>query len=264
MRAPFAILPLVVSAAALGQPVVFKDQFLASSAPGDMAIVSEQVESLASTHTLLPLARNGTQVFKRRNTCIVAIAHRDPTQSNLDTFVGIQLIKVFRTHASPGVIHVSRNAGWFSRDDGRPLPEERNSEVSAKIMADFASAHSTRNRLEALTYADGRRRVATAWHARLNPGNDADYSADEPFVRFWQVDPTSEEVFRDAHPDVLGDHPPIRIENRLMRFKLTDSRNPLLMPTFNFTCNDPSLTLAAIKVYLPFASDTEWTYLKFQ
>jgi hypothetical protein len=56
----------------------------------------------------------------------------------------------------------------------------------------------------------------------------------------------------------------IRIENRLMRFKLTDSNNPLLMPTFNFTCNDSSLTLVAIKVYLPFASDTEWTYLKFQ
>ena len=106
--------------------------------------------------------------------------------------------------------------------------------------------------------------MATSWHARLSSAKDADYSADEQFVRFWRVDPTAEKIFHDAHPELLNGNPPIRVENRLLRFTLTDRRNPSRMPTFSFDCHDPSLNLVAIKIYLPFASDAAWTYLKFQ
>lgn len=264
MRVVFAILCLAASAATWGQTAIFKDRFLRTAAPGDLAIVPERVDHLASTQKLLPLTRNGTQVFKHRATCIMAIAHRDPDQSNVDTFVGIQLIKVFRTHATPGVIHVVRNGIWFSRDGGQLLAEQQPTEVAVKAMADFAAAHLTRTTLESLLYTDGKRKVATSWHARLSSTKDSDYSADDQFVRFWQVDPTAERIFRDAYPELLRGDPPIRIENRLLSFKMTDSSNPSRMPSFNFDCNDPSLNFVAIKTYLPFASDVAWTYLRFQ
>lgn len=263
-RAALTALCLAASAATWGQATVFKDRFLRTAAPGDLAIVPERVGHLANAQKLLPLTRNGTQLFKRRATCILAIAHRDPDQSNVASFVGIQLIKVFRSHATPGVIHVVRNGTWFSRDGGQLLAQQQPTEVAAKTMADFAAAHLTRKNLESLLYTDHKRNVATSWHARLGATKDSDYSADDQYVHFWQVDPTAERIFRDAYPELLKGDPPIRIENRLVSFKMTDSSNPKYMPSFDFDCNDPSLNLVAIKTYLPFTSDVAWTYLRFQ
>ncbi len=49
----------------------------------------------------------------------------------------------------------------------------------------------------------------------------------------------------------------------LIRFTLTNGWNPLRMPTFNFRCDDQLLQLVALRSYLPFASDTAWTYVRF-
>jgi hypothetical protein len=182
----------------------------------------------------------------------------------VNTFIGIQLIKVLRSHATPGVIHVVRNGTWFSRDGGQLLNEEKAGEVAVKTMADFAAAHMNNKDLESLLYTDHKRNVATSWHARLSSAKDSDYSADDQFVHFWQVDPTTERMFVDAYPELLKTDPAIRIENRLVSFKMTDSSNPSHMPSFNFDCNDPSLDLVAIRTYLPFTSDVAWTYLKLQ
>ena len=49
-----------------------------------------------------------------------------------------------------------------------------------------------------------------------------------------------------------------------VRFTLTDNANPVNMPTFNFDCHDALLDLVAILTYLPFASESGWTYIRFR
>jgi hypothetical protein len=263
MRTAVHILLLLACKFAAADGGIYKDQFLSSSVPGDLAIAPEMVSRLANTKFVLPLERNGTQVVTRRPTCILAIAHRDPDQSKLVTFVGIQLIKVFRNHATPGVIYVVRNGSWYSRDERKLLADEKG-EVAVKSMTDFATAHLSTAAFESLSYADGKKKVATSWHARLGSAKDSDYSGDDPYVRFWQIDPTTEQAFHKAYPDLLVGDPPIRIENRLVSFTITDGNDPLHMPSIGFDCKDPSLDMVAIRTYLPFASDVAWTYLKFQ
>ncbi len=244
------------------QAAPFKDQFLLTAAAGDIAWVPEAVSSLLKSKTVMPMARNATLTVDRRPICIVAIAHRDLEQQNLDTFVGIQLIKVFSAHASPGVVHAIRNGTWYSRDTGQPLQDERGP-LSVKSTADFATAHGSLATLELLKFSDGRRNAATAWHARLASAKDAAYTAEEQYIQFWRKDPLQEKLLRDAHPEAVQNDSPVRIENRLLRFSLTASSDPSRMPSFNFDCNDPSLTLVAIRLYMPFAGDEAWSYLKF-
>ncbi len=240
----------------------FKDQFLLTATAGDIAWVPEAVSSLLKSKTVVPMTRNATLAVDRRPMCIVAVAHRDLEQKDLDTFIGIQLIKVFSAHASPGVMYAIRNGIWYSRDTGQLLQDER-SELSVKSTADFATAHGSSAALELLKFSDGRRNAATAWHARLAGAKDAAYSAEEQYIQFWRKDPLQEKLLRDAHPEAVKSDSPVRIENRLLRFSLTASGDPSRMPSFHFDCNDPSLTLVAIRLYMPFAGDEAWSYLKF-
>ncbi len=255
------LVALAICQGVSAQEAMLKDRFLQISAAGSLALIREPVEALADTKTLVPLARNSTTGFRHRGKCVVAIAHRDEDQNNADTFVGVQIIKVYKQHDSPGVVHVHRNPGWFSRE-GKPIGEEFG-EVSAAGTAGFAEAHKSSDALAGLKFADGKRLVAALWHARPTPA-DRDYTADAEHSRFWGLDPLSAKALREAHPALFANgNPPVRTENRLIRFTLTNGWNPLRMPTFNFRCDDQLLQLVALRSYLPFASDTAWTYVRF-
>ena len=132
-------------------------------------------------------------------------------------------------------------------------------------MGEFAKMHSNLDDLHALSLMDGAR-VEDKWHAglRRNQG-DTDDTAGDAHRTFWARNALLTTTFKDRYKQSIDKGATVRVENRLMRFTVTDSSRSSSAPNFNFDCFDPSLLSVAMRVYIPLSQDNEtWYFVDFE
>lgn len=251
------------SGAALAQAAIYKDQFLEDYPAGTPAVVVDNVATIREARRVIPLEPESTISFGRRSRCLVAIAHREPDLQGKDTYVGVQVVKLFSAHDSPGAVYVARNSGWLPRIGNKELPELNMSEVFKASLPDFAAAHA--NGLKGGLGISGKGQLGAAWHARIDTVEVENDSASEANVRFWAEDPLHGELFKKVHAATLQRDPDVRVENHLVRFKLTADKDPSKIPSLHFDCRDQRLLAVAIRAYVPFGSSySKWGHLTFK
>lgn len=253
----------LASTTALGQSGIYKDQFLEDYPAGSVAVVVDNVAAVKDARRLLPLTAESTKVVPRRNRCLVAIAHRDPGGAGREAFLGVQIIKLFSSHDSPGVVYVGRNAGWLPGNGTSRLPELGMSEVHKASLDDFWGGHAEGSSPDSLMTSRGR--LTSAWHARLNQDDPDSFSASELNRRFWARNPTTEPSFTKAHGTSDKKSAAVRVENHLIRFQMTADKDPSRIPSVHFDCQDARLMAVAIRVHLPASPNfATWGHLEFK
>lgn len=232
---------------------------------GSVALLSDRVGNVSETRKLLLLPQYSSVEFARRPLCKGYIAHYDAQRSGKDTFFGIQTVKIFNRF-QPAVF-VWRNSGWRSQDGGELPGMNGAEEVAVTSAKDFALAHTSQKSLEELRLVSGKP-VVSHWHARLpaTPGSqDIVYTADERWRRFWTGDPQADGIFADTFKRYLSEGALLRVENSLIRLKITDSKNVDEAVPFTFECNNALLLAAAIRLYDPLSTDPPvWYFIEFK
>lgn len=251
------------SAAAFGQSGIYKDKFLEDYPAGSVAVVADNVVTVKDARRLLPLAPEASLRVPRRSRCLIAIAHRAHGAAGREAFVGVQIIKIFSAHDSPGVVYVGRNAGWLHGSGTSLLPELGMSEVHKSSLDDFWSGHAEGGSPDTLMTSRGR--LTSAWHARLNQDDPDSFSASELNRRFWARNPTTEPSFIKVHGASDKTGRALRVENHLIRFQMTADKDPSRLPSVHFDCQDARLLGVAIRVHLPSSPNfATWGHLEFK
>jgi hypothetical protein len=269
MNAPSIWCALLVSSAAtlaFAQPArgdaVGRGEFLRNYPAGSIALVSDISDDIAKVKKLIVLPSVSPIEVRRRARCLVAISHRDIDRAGETTFVGVQLIRFFSDHNSPGAVYTARNSGWVSAIEKRHLPEVPAKELVHQTLSNFAAAHATavEPKVPAL-FGDAR---TAGWHA-LASSDEESYSGSEEHRRFWAVNPLEDDVLKRALSETAQTAKDVRVENRLYRFALTEAVSSSNMPNFGFTCADARLMAVAMRIYRPFASEpSSWGFIKFK
>lgn len=243
---------------------VTTDRLLRDHAFGALAILEDNVESKVNAIRVTVIPNGATITFKRRRLCQMVIAHKDGQNAGQRTFAGVQLVRLFRRHDSPGVVFVARNGGWVGRASLKSLQELKSAEVKVRAMREFSRAHADGSSLSALKLSN-ERLVENEWHAKLIAGSGDHDSAAMEHLRFWAVDPTGDGTFQQIARAELAAGGVTRVENRLIRFDIADGNRFASTPDFNFYCSDPSLLLAAIRLYVPAQQDSvSWHFVRFR
>ena len=252
----FVLLAFVSGTAA--SDTVYTDQFMVGSEPGAIALVADRVGSVANATRVTSLNAGAMVPLERRATCIIAINHRKPSDVGGSSFVGIQIIKFYSSHDSPGVVQVGRNQGWKSVANRRELPELRRPvELAATSISDFSALHRGPGEVAGKPLLLGMRRTIE-WHGWAAADNDPDSdSAGERNLAFWGRNPLELSHVRKLHLTGPGEPPAVRVDNRLIRFQWTDGVSVRKMPATEFSCSDPFLLSVAIRVYRPFSDEPE-------
>ena len=258
-------IPDITAAQADDRPdAIYRDRLLATQPMGSIALIVEKVADPSKAKRLNVLPRDEPIQYARRPVCHGFIAHYDRDKSGLQTFIGIQLVRIFRKHGSPGVVYVSRNDGWLSRQAKDPLRRLDVKEVRVPSLAVFANNHSSTELLRSIRLVNGKP-LEYEWHARLSTTDEILDTASDEHRRFWTQDPTRDPRFTAKFKKDIDAGAAIRIENHLIRFTVTDSQYSSKIPPVNFECFDPSLTGAALRVYRPFSVEGEaWHFINFQ
>lgn len=254
---------VVVSTTVLGQSPIYKDQFLEDYPAGSIAVVTDNVATVKDARRLLPLVAESSKLVPRRSRCLVAIAHRDPGGAGREVFVGVQIVKLFSAHDSPGVVYVGRNAGWLNDSGTSRLPELGMSEIHKASLNDFWNGHAEGSSPDKLVTSRGR--LTSAWHARLDKDDPDSFSASDLNRRFWARNPITEPSFIKAHGTADNKATTVRVENHLIRFQMTADKDPSRIPSVQFDCQDARLMAVAIRVHLPFSQNfASWGHLEFK
>jgi hypothetical protein len=242
---------------AAGQVTMYTDQFMVGNEPGAIAIVADRVASVVSATRVTSLSASGSVQFERRATCIVAINHRKPTDAGSEAFVGVQIVKFYSSHDSPGIVQVARNAGWWSVRSRRELPEIRKPiELAATSISDFSALHGGPGEAAERPLLLGTRHTVE-WHAQADANDPQTDSAGEANLAFWAQNPLDLKHVKELHQGANGEAPVVRVDNRLIRFQWTDGVSVKRMPAVEFSCSDPFLLSVAIRVYRPFSDEPE-------
>jgi hypothetical protein len=257
-RARVLVASLALSAgAAEAQATMYTDQFMVGNEPGAIAIVADRVASVVNATRVTSLSASGSVEFERRATCIIAINHRKPTDVGSEAFVGVQIVKFYSSHDSPGVVQVARNAGWRSVRDRRELPEIRKPiELVATSISDFSALHSGPGEATDHPLLLGTRHTIE-WHGQADASDPQTDSAADANLTFWSHNPLELKHVKELHAPATGEAPAVRVDNRLIRFQWTDGVSVRKMPAVEFSCSDPYLLSVAIRVYRPFSDEPE-------
>lgn len=243
---------------------IYTDHFLEDYPAGSIALVVDRVSEGSSPKRVRVMDARDPTTAARRKQCLVAIAHRDTGQVGLQTFAGVQIVKLFTRHPTSGLLHVGRNDGWMSAPAGKKLTEIRAVELVKTSITDFAAMHGNPVSLTDRPLLLGARKNVE-WHASAISQDAESYSASDDHARFWAKNPLEEPELKAMRDAMAKDAKDVRVENRLMRFQLTDSRSSSKMPKVQFDCSDPSLSLVAIRIYRPFSTDPQgWGFLEFK
>lgn len=267
------------AAAPVGYQSVSSRDFFNKYGFGTLGIFPKETDKTSSNKVTVIFNRRSFRT-ERRAMCTGIIQHRNPAQVGLPTYVGLQIIRVFSDHASPGAVYVSRigsstgPASWRPRakdlknvDKLPPKDLPSNTEIRNATFSDFAHAHSSTDESEIsqlqLTYTDDGS-LAGLWHAKLSgPGAAAIDTASIDDRKFWAVDALNESFFKD-NAAAFGSDYDVRIENRLVSFQITDAKSWQFGPQFFFRCDDPNLLAVFLRVFVPAVPDSvSWYEIEF-
>ncbi len=258
---------LDVGAQGVRKEPVYKDRFLGFEPLGAVAMLHDNVESIARARRILILDREKATLFDRRVTCRGIIAHHDTGNVGVMSFFGVQLVRLYRPQTMDPAVFVWRNGGWVSRVDGQTLgrmPSAR--EVAVDSEKEFADKHADLDKLAGLVLRDGRALIKT-WHAKLpvklqnEPPLD---TAGDEHRSFWQIPPRSNEAFKEALKAQLADGAVLRVDNHLIAYQPTDSLNVHTAIPFEFPCSDVNVKAAAIRIFVPLRPEvSSWYFLEF-
>lgn len=265
MPALALIAAMFTASVARAELTVLTDQFILNTSPGAVALVIDKVSSVNDAINVTLLNANEMTKAERRPTCIVAVNHRDPSQDGVATYVGVQLIKFFRNHDTPGIVQVGRNGGWRSSDGSRELLEIRIPvELAATSIDQFSVLHNEPKAETSRPLMLGTRKTRE-WHGLAASKDPESYSATELNLGFWARNPLLSDQVKVKHVQLAGAQVVPRFDNRLIRFQLTSGVSVKRMPSVEFTCDDSLLESVAIRIFRPFSGNPDaWAHLSFR
>lgn len=227
--------------------------YFANQPYGAPALIADNVSDPKNSKYVHVLPENEVLSYKNPKSprCYGFVSHHDPDRDGTETFVGVQLLRIWNAHSNANAVHVSRNTGWLSRNNRKPLLELDPKGVKVASLAEFAKAHASAEAVKKVQLAD-LSPLEYAWHARLN--RDELDSALQEHLDFWSRDAASDEQFKRHHQKIVqgaaGGKADITTENRLLRFTVTGKKNSDNKVSLNFEC-PPSLLGVGIRIYRP-------------
>lgn len=217
---------------------------------GDLALSYREVASPGEARELTILSPDVPVAFARNRVheCWAFLAHRrldpDGRAETRPMYAGLQILSLYGNHKDHGAVFVHRNDRWVSRTNGTKLDELPATRVIVASLDQFAKAHSDNAALARIQIERGR--LLDDWHAKV-PTDD---SADAAGRGFWKKNPIGTKILPDAFSALIEQGANILVENRLLKFMPTDSKDPRSAPSFNFSCRHPQLKAVTFRVFL--------------
>jgi hypothetical protein len=236
--------------------LVVKEFFVTRFPFGSIALVA-QGSDIKTSKNVLVLQPNSAVEFERRRSCRVLVLHFDRERSGKRSFVGVQVLKLYKKGMAAPAVHVRRNSGLATKD-GKSLPELEWMGINGSLT-DFATKHASLEGLEKLLFYSGA--PASSWHGYLKrETGEFVYTANNEHRVFWSA-PEEYKKLEDLIQPYASQEVVVRAEHHLIGFSITDSTNAHNVPSFEIQCSDSNVLAIAVRIYILDSTEPSYWHL---